>query len=158
MTERNPIRVFVTHDFNESDDYIRIFEFLECVDRFFYINVSRPDEKPESGSMEEIKDILIQQIKAAEVIIVLPGLYEAQPDLVNFMLTGAKASGDPVIVIRPFGGVVETPQALLDVAHEHIDWNAREMADAIRRQARLEDTQRWDVVDFPGYNADGEIK
>ena len=158
MTERNPIRVFVTHDFNESDDYIRIFEFLECVDRFFYINVSRPEEKPESGGMEEIKDILIQQIKAAEVIIVLPGLYEAQPDLVNFMLTGAKASGDPVIVIRPFGGVAETPQALLDAAHEHIDWNAREMADAIRRQARLEDTQRWDVVDFPGYNADGEIK
>ncbi len=158
MTERNPIRVFVTHDFSESDDYLRIFEFLECVDRFYYINVSRPEEKPESGGMEEIKDILIQQIKAAEVIIVLPVLYEAKPDLVNFMLTGAKAAGAPVIVIRPFGDVAETPQELVDACHEHIAWNAREMADAIRRQARLEDTQRWDVVDFPGYNADGEIK
>ena len=158
MSERNPIRVFVTHDFSESDDYLRLFEFLECVDRFYYINVSRPAEKPESGGMEEIKDILIQQIKEAEVIIVLPALYETKPDLVNFMLTGAKASEVPVIVIRPFGGVMETPQELIDASHEHIDWNAREMADAIRRQARLEDTQRWDVVDFPGYNSDGEIK
>ena len=148
----------MTHAFSESDDYLRVFEFLECVDRFYYLNVSRPEEKPESGGMEEIKDILIQQIKAAEVIIVLATLYETQKDLVDFMLTGAKAAGDPVIVIRPFGGVAETPQALVDVAMEHIDWNAREMADAIRRQARLEDTQRWDVVDFPGYNADGEIK
>ncbi len=158
MSERNPIRVFVTHAFSESDDYLRVFEFLECVDRFYYINVSRPEEEPKSGSMEEIKDILIQQIKAAEVIIVLAALYDTQPDLVNFMLTGAKAAGDPVIVIRPFGGVMETPQELLDAAHEHVDWNAREMADAIKRQARLEDTQRWDTVDFPGYDADGETK
>jgi hypothetical protein len=32
---------------------------------------------------------------------------------------------------------------------EHLDWNEREIADAIGRQARLEDTARWDVVDFP---------
>ena len=158
MSEQNPIRVFVTHAFSETDDYLRVFEFLECVDRFYYINVSRPEEKPESGGMEEIKDILIQQIKAAEVIIVLASLYETQKDLIDFMLTGAKAAGDPIIVIRPFGGVAETPQVLVDVAMEHIDWNAREMADSIRRQARLVDTQRWDVVDFPGYNADGKIK
>lgn len=158
MSEQNPIRIFVTHAFDETDDYLRVFEFLECVDRFFYLNVSQPEEAPESGGMEEIKDILIQQIKAAEAVVVLASLYETQADLVNFMLTGAKAGGTPVIVIRPFGGVAETPQELIDAAHEHIDWNAREMADAIRRQARMEDTQRWDVVDFPGYDSDGEVK
>jgi hypothetical protein len=46
---------------------------------------------------------------------------------------------------------------LVERANEHIEWNAREIVDAIRRQARLEDTQRWDVVDFPGYDADGEV-
>ena len=158
MTERNPIRVFVTHAFSESDDYLRVFEFLECVDRFYYINVSRPEEDPKSGNMEEIKDILIQQIKAAEVVVVLPAVYETHPDLVNFMVTGAKAAGDPIIVIRPFGGVAETPQALVDVAHEHVEWNAREMADAISRHARLEETNRWETVDFPGYDSDGEVK
>jgi hypothetical protein len=37
---------------------------------------------------------------------------------------------------------------------EHIDWNAREMVDAIRRVARGEDTARWEVIDFPGFESD----
>ena len=157
MSEQNPIRIFVTHAFDESDDYLRIFEFLESVDHFFYLNVSRPEDAPKTDSMEEIKDILIQQIKAAEAVITVPSLYESKPDLVNFMMDGADAAGKPMIVIRPFGGVAETPKELIERANEHIEWNAREIVDAIRRQARLEDTQRWDVVDFPGYNADGEV-
>ena len=157
MSEQNPIRIFVTHAFDESDDYLRIFEFLECVDHFFYLNVSRPEDAPKTDSMEEIKDILMQQIKAAEAVITVPSLYESKPDLVNFMMDGADAAGKPMIVIRPFGGIAETPKELVERANEHIEWNAREIVDAIRRQARLEDTQRWDVVDFPGYNADGEV-
>ena len=35
MSEDNPIRVFLTHNFKESVDYLRVFEFLESVDRFF---------------------------------------------------------------------------------------------------------------------------
>lgn len=158
MTENNPIRVFVTHAFNESDDYLRIFEFLECVDRFFYLNMSKPEEAPQSGGMEEVKDILIQQIKACEAVVLLPSLFETQPDLVNFMMDGADAAGKPMIVIRPFGGVSETPRALVDRSNEHIEWNAREMVDALKRQARLEDTNRWELVDFPGYDSDGEVK
>ena len=157
MSEQDPIRIFVTHAFNESDDYLRIFEFIECVDRFYYLNVTRPEDAPKTGGMEEIKDILIQQIKAAEAVIVVPSLLETHSDLLNFMMDGADAGGKPMIVIRPFGGVEETPKELVDRANEHIEWNAREIVDAIKRQARLEDTQRWDVVDFPGYDADGEV-
>jgi hypothetical protein len=29
-----------------------------------------------------------------------------------------------------------------------VAWNGRDMADAIRRQARHEDTTRWDVIEF----------
>ena len=49
MSEKNPIRVFVTHTFAESDDYMRVFEFLESVDRFFYINVAKPENVPSEG-------------------------------------------------------------------------------------------------------------
>lgn len=158
MSEQNPIRVFVTHGFSESDDYLRIFEFLECVDRFYYLNVSTPEEAPASGGMEEVKDALIRQIKESEAVFLLPSLFDAQPDLVNYMMDAADASGKPMIVVRPYGQVTETPRVLVDRANEHIEWNAREMADALKRQARHQDTARWDVVDFPGFDADGEIK
>jgi hypothetical protein len=32
------------------------------------------------------------------------------------------------------------------------------MVDALKRQARHVDTNRWEVVNFPGYNEHGEIK
>lgn len=158
MSEKNPIRVFVTHAFSESDDYLRIFEFLECVDRFYYINVSKPEERPQSGGMDKVKDVLIQQIKAAEAVFLLPSLFQAQPDLVRYMMEVADANQIPMIVIRPFGHVLETPAELVERANEHIEWNAREMVDALKRQARLEDTTRWDVVDFPGYTSDGKVE
>lgn len=157
MSEDNPIRVFVTHAFSESDDYLRVFEFLECVDRFYYFNVSHPEDRP-AGGMNEVKEVLIRQIRDSEAVIVLPALYEAQTDLVNFMMDAANANGKPIITIRPYGRVKQTPKALLERSKEHIEWNAREMVDALRRQARREDTNRWEVIDFPGYDEHGKIK
>ena len=58
MSENNPIRVFATHTFEESDDYLRVFEFLESLDRFYYINVSKPENIPTSGGLQAIKDEL----------------------------------------------------------------------------------------------------
>ena len=157
MSEDNPIRVFVTHAFSESDDYLRFFEFLECVDRFYYLNVSKPEARPDGG-MNEIKDAFIQQIKESEAVVILPALYEAQPDLVNFVMDAADANHKPMIVIRPYGRVKATPKALMERCSEHVDWNARDMVDALKRQARAEDTNRWEVIDFPGYDEHGEIK
>ena len=34
------------------------------------------------------------------------------------------------------------------LADEIVEWNERSIADAIRRQARHEDTTRWDVIEF----------
>lgn len=149
MSEDNPIRVFVTHNFNETPDYLRVFEFLESVERFFYLNTSKPENVPEAGGMEAIKDELIGQIKECEAVIVLATLYMEQKELVSFQMDVAEANEKPLIAIRPFGGMLETPEDLVERAHEHIEWNNREIVDALKRQARLEDTTRWDVIDFP---------
>jgi hypothetical protein len=149
VSENNPIRIFVTHNFKESADYLRVFEFLESMERFFYFNCSKPENVPQGGGMAAIKDELIAQIKESEAVIVLASLYTAMEDFVRYQLDVAEANEKPIIVIRPFGGVAETPPQLIERASEHIEWNEREMVDALKRQARLEDTSRWDVIDFP---------
>lgn len=149
VSEDNPIRVFVTHSFKETPDYLRVFEFLESTERFFYLNTSKPENVPETGGMEAIKDELIAQIKEAEAVIILASMYMEQEDLVCYQMDVAEANEKPMIAIRPFGGVLETPEALVARVNEHINWNNREIVDAVRRQARLEDTTRWDVIDFP---------
>ena len=158
MSENNPIRVFATHSFNESDDYLRIFEFLESVDRFYYLNVSKPENLPTTGDPQAIKDEVIRQVKSAEAMFVLASTWEANKDLVNFMLDVAEANNVGMIVIKPFGGVHETPPELVERCAEHIEWNDREMVDALKRQARGEDTARWEVIDFPGWDADGPVE
>ena len=157
MSESNPVRVFVTHMFDESDDYLRVFEFLESDDRFYYLNVSKPENAP-TGGPDEIKDELIAQIKASEAVLVLASTYLQNADLVSYMMDVAEANGINMIAIRPFGGLLEMPQALVERVDEGLEWNARTFIDNIKLAARGEDTQRWEVVDFPGFDADGEIK
>ncbi len=158
MSEKNPIRVFATHSFDESDDYLRVFEFLESVDRFYYLNVSKPENIPTTGGLQAIKDELIAQIKLAEAVFVLPALYEQKKDLVKFMMDVADANKINMIAIKPFGGMAETPDEIVERCAEHIEWNDREMVDSLKRQARGEDTSRWEVIDFPGFDADGPIE
>lgn len=149
MSESNPIRVFVTHLFQEDPDYLRVFEFLEGADHFFYTNCSKPENMPTSGGQEAMREELIAQIKEAEAVVVLASHYEANKDLIGFQLDVAEANELPVIAIRPFGAVTDTPEELAVRVKEHLAWNEREMVDALKRQARLEDTSRWDVIDFP---------
>jgi hypothetical protein len=148
VSASNPIRVFVSHLFEKDADYLRLFEFLESVDRFYYLNCSNPENMP-TGGLPAMKDELIAQIKEAEAVIILAHHFLSNADLVSYQLDVAEANEKPIIAMRPFGGVIETPPALAKRAHEVLEWNERQIADALRRNARMEDTTRWDVIDFP---------
>ena len=158
MSENDPIRVFVTHAFEESDDYLRVFEFLESVDRFFYVNTSKPENVPATGGIDAIKEELIRQLKESEAVIVLPSLYEQKGNLARFLMQAAEANDKPMIAIRPFGQMSEVPEEVAKRCAENIEWNNREMVDALKRQARDEDTQRWETIDFPGWDSEGKIE
>lgn len=155
MSEDNPIKVFAMHAFEEGDDYLRLFEFLENVENFYYINVSKPENIPKTGGMQAIKDELMRQIKDSEAVFILPALFDEKTELVRFMMQVAEANNKAMIAIKSFGGILETAAEVVERSQEHIEWNDREMADALRRQARGEDTARWEVLDFPGFDADG---
>jgi len=148
VSESNPIKVYVTHTFQESDDYLRVFEFIESMERFFYVNCSKPENMPGEGGLDAIKEELISQIKECEAMLVLASQYMEQNDLTRFQMDVAEANKKPMIAIRPFGGIVDSPPELVERAAEHIEWNEREIVDSLKRQARLEDTSRWETIEF----------
>ena len=147
MSQADPIRLFVTHLWENSDDYLRVFEYLESARNFFYRNSSKPELRPE-GDKEAQKEGLRKQIAPVEVIVALSSLYETSQDLVTFQLLYAQASQKPVVLMKPFGTQRPVPKALADLADEIIDWDERALVDAIKRQARHEDTARWDTIEF----------
>ncbi|MBV8341851.1 MAG: hypothetical protein JO173_05660 [Gammaproteobacteria bacterium] len=147
MSQANPLRVFVTHAWETSDDYLRVFEYLESARNFFYRNYSTPD-KPPAGEREAQREDLRQQIKPAEAVIALTSLGDRHQELLSFQLLYAQASRKPVVLMRPFGAHKEIPKAMLDLATEVVEWDERALVDAIRRAARHENTARWDTIEF----------
>ena len=148
MTQRNPIRVFVTHAWENSDDYLRVFEYLESARNFYYRNCSGPELRPVDTSSVGFQAELRRQMGAAEVVVALAGLYAAHRNLMMFQLHFAKASDKPVVLLSGFGREVLLPRDLTDLADEKVGWDERGLVDAIRRQARHEETARWDTIEF----------
>jgi len=147
MSQANPLRLFVTHAWEMSDDYLRVFEYLESARNFFYRNSSMPEQRP-GGEKEAQREELRRQIKPAEAVIALSSLNDTHQELLNFQLLYARASHKPVVLMKPFGARKEVPGTLLELATEVVEWDERGLVDAIRRAARHEDTARWDTIEF----------
>src|SRR6201990_2351879 len=122
MSQANPIRLFVTHLWEDSDDYLRVFEYLESSRNFFYRNSSKPELRPRAAK-EAFKEEWRKQISPAEVIVALSSLYETSQDLLTFQLLYAQASQKPVVLMKPFGSEAPVPKALADLADEIGGWD-----------------------------------
>jgi hypothetical protein len=147
ISQQNPVQVFVSHVFEVSDDYLRVFEYLESSHNFYYLNCSDP-ERQLGGVAEAMREELRKQIGLAEVVIVPSGIYKHNEQWIDFQLNCAKGLDKPVVVLEYFGLKAKLPVQLEALGDEIVEWNERSIADAIRRQARHEDTARWDVIDF----------
>jgi hypothetical protein len=143
----NPIRLFVTHTWEENDDYGRVFEYLEASGTFYYFNSSQPQAKRPIDKESQRED-LRRQIAPCEVIIVLPAVYRSAPDLVLFQMNFGKAADRPIVAMENFGSTEPLPKAIKDLADEVSPWNERSLIDALRRQARHQESTRWDTIEF----------
>jgi hypothetical protein len=139
--------LFVTHAWETSDEYLRIFEYLESSRNFFYKNLSEPDKAP-AGGKEADREELRRQMAQAEAIIALPGLYRKNSELLLFELAFAKASDKPVILMRPFGANAVLPKEITQLSDQIVDWDGRALVDSIKAQARHEESNRWDTIEF----------
>jgi hypothetical protein len=148
MSEKDPIRLFVAHLFQDDQDYLRVFEYLESRDKFFYLNTANPDAMPPDGGQEAMKQILIEQIQAAEIMVMTVATFDKNPDLVRFQMDAAQAKKMPILVIQSFGGTVAIQKEVLDRTDDLVEWNDRVITDSIRRLARNEDTAMWEVIEF----------
>ena len=146
VTQKNPVRLFVAHLWVEDDDYHRIFEYIESSSNFFYRNTTRP-ERP-AGDKEALRQSLRQQIADAEIVIVPAALYRRSTEWVDFQMHCAKAFDKPLIALEPFGGKETIAPAVQELADELVPWDQRQLVDAIKRQARHEETTRFDTIEF----------
>ena len=147
ISQQNPVKVFVGHGFEPSEDYMRVFEYLESSHNFYYANCSSYDSRG-VVDREKLRDEMRRQIKLAEVVILPSSLYRTQREWTDFALNCAKGLEKPVVVLETFGVKEKLPVQLEALADEVIEWNERTLVDAIKRQGRHEETTRWDTIEF----------
>lgn len=147
ISQQNPVKVFVGHGFEPSDDYMRVFEYLESSHNFYYVNCSSPNSRG-VAEPEALRTELRKQIALAEVVVIPSATYRAHKEWIDFEMNCAKGMEKPIVVLELFGVKEKLPVQLEALADEVIEWNERTLVDAIKRQARHEETTRWDTIEF----------
>ncbi|MEY4761969.1 MAG: hypothetical protein RLZZ200_1825 [Pseudomonadota bacterium] len=147
MAQQDPIRLFVAHAWVESDDYHRLFEYLESSGKFYYRNTARPEARP-SGGVESERTALRQQIADAEIIIAPTSVYRQDSELLLFELEHARQNSKPILLIKPFGVVTVVPAPVMALGNRIVEWNQRELIAAIRELARQESKGHYDMIEF----------
>jgi hypothetical protein len=50
--------------------------------------------------------------------------------------------------MKNFGSDTPVAKVFAELANEIVDWDGRALVDAIKRQARHEATNRWEIIEF----------
>ena len=146
MPAENPYKLFISHGWEEDDDYLRFLDYLGDSKDFYYVNLSRTVERPLNP--DELRADLEAQMKRAEVVILLSGQYFDHAEMLDLEMAMARRLVKPMLAIEPFG-----PKSMPDIVREQADqtapWYNRSIVDGLKYLSRGEDTMRFEVIDFP---------
>jgi hypothetical protein len=148
MSERNPIRLYAVHGWIMDEDYARLFEYIESADNFYYRALSDPGARSPLGEgVAARRTQILEALKAAECVICTAGTWERFNDWARYTLDTALALDLPVVAVEHFGPR-DMDVRLKAQAAATVGWDSRSIVDTIRREARHEDTQRFDTIEF----------
>lgn len=125
--------VFICHDWEYSDEYYRICDFLDTAPNFRWQDLSVPAHDPlDTNAM--LEKSLRDQIRPADVMLVLAGMYTARSGWMDWEMQFARRIGKAIIGVRPWGNI-RLPVIVQQNAAEIVGWNRSTIVDAIRLHA-----------------------
>jgi hypothetical protein len=126
-------KVFISHAWDYNDDYYRVEQFLNRASNFSWDNLSVPEHDPIKDS-DQLKAELNNQMRPANVFLILCGMYAAHSDWIQYEINFARRIGRPIIGIRPWGSE-RIPEVIQNAAVEIVGWNTDSIVSAIRTHA-----------------------
>jgi len=125
--------VFICHDWEYSDECYRACEFLDASPSFSWTNRSVPEHDP-LDTNEMLQKNLRDQIRPADVMLVLAGMYSARSGWMDWEMNFGRRIGQPIIGVRPWGNV-QLPVVVQRNANGIVGWNRASIVSAIRHHA-----------------------
>lgn len=125
-------KVFISHAWGYGEDYWRIVQFLSEAPYFRWENLSVPEHNP--VTVADLEYELRNQMRPADVFLIIAGMYAAHSDWIDFELSFASRIGRPIIGVVKWGGE-RVPRSIQDAAVEVVGWNGANIIRAIRQHA-----------------------
>ena len=122
--------LFISQLTQQNDEYERFIGKLEASQDFHWKNHSIASQT----NKEELKE----QIKSADVVVILSGLYSKDNNLIQEEIDIGVELNKPIVIIRPYG-MENVPGSIEEVASEVVGWNTPCIVDAILDCLPLED-------------------
>ena len=112
--------VFICHDWEYSADYYRICQFLDDAPYFAWKNLSVPEHNP-LDTNELLQRNLRDQMRPADVMLVLAGMYTARSEWMDWEMNFARRIGKSIIGVKPWGNA-QLPAVVQRSADEIVGW------------------------------------
>ncbi len=123
--------VFISHAWDYNADYYRLEKMLKNSKYFKWRNCSVPEhDKLHTKSDAQLERALRNQIRPANVILIISGMYVNNRKWIQKEIDIALEMNKPIIALKP-RGAQRTPQELKNIA-PIINWNTRQILNSIR--------------------------
>jgi hypothetical protein len=126
-------RVFISHAWHRGEHYERVVRWLDEAPNFRWENLSVPEADP-IHSEADLDYELRNQMRNADVFLILAGMYVAHSEVIAFELRFARRIGKPILAVKPWGNQV-MPVIVQAGAAAVVNWNGASIVQAIRQFA-----------------------
>ena len=125
--------LFISHSWTYSNAYDKLLSLIDSVPGFRYRNYSVPKDDPihNASTDFQLKQAIKDQMKYANFVLVLAGVYSTYSKWINIELELAADLGKKIIAIEPWGSE-RTSVVVKAYADEIVKWQGYSVVKAIR--------------------------
>lgn len=135
MPEPKPYRIFISHAWEDSAENSRLVRVLQEAPSFRWTNTAPKAPSVPPDTEAGLTRALAEQIKAAQVVVILGGIYSDHSFWIRKETSLAKALGKPILGVSPWGNE-RLPDVVRQTASEIVGWNTKAITSAIQRLAQ----------------------
>jgi hypothetical protein len=132
MPELKTRMIFISHAWTYSSHYSTVVGWFNDAQNFAWKNCSVPshDSLPDKTS-KGLGEAIIRQIRPAQAVVVLAGMYAAHSDWIEYEIAEAQRMGKLIIGVKPWEQE-RIPQIIQNAADIMVGWNSASVVEAVR--------------------------
>ena len=132
MPELKNRMIFISHAWSYSEHYNTVVKWFNEAANFSWSNCSVPSSNalPDKTS-KGLSDAMTRQIRPAQVVVVLAGMYAAHSGWIEYEIAEAQRMGKSIIGVKPWGQE-RIPLVVSNAADVMVGWNSASVIQAVR--------------------------